>query len=106
MDKLSGFVKKRVAILTRDGRLIVGTLKGFDQGANVILSNSEERVFRTDLPNETSTIIHGRMMDTLQMGSFILKGDSIVLVGEIDEEKDKKIDWENRKKPYPSLPIA
>ena len=42
------FVDKKVSIITNDGRLIVGMLKGFDNVTNVILEGSEERVFSQD----------------------------------------------------------
>ena len=42
---LEGFVDKVVEIVTNDGRVIVGLLKGFDQTTNVILDECHERVF-------------------------------------------------------------
>eukprot|EP00659_Diplonema_papillatum_P000832 gene832-1282_t len=50
MAALDGFVDHVVSIITNDGRHLVGTLKGFDQTINVILSESHERVYQTDEP--------------------------------------------------------
>ncbi|KAG5267541.1 hypothetical protein AALO_G00222890 [Alosa alosa] len=42
---LESYINRTVAIITSDGRMIVGTLKGFDQTINLILDESHERVF-------------------------------------------------------------
>jgi U6 snRNA-associated Sm-like protein LSm8 len=42
---LEGLVDKVVQVITNDGRVIVGLLKGFDQTTNVILDECHERVF-------------------------------------------------------------
>ena len=42
---LEGFVDKVVEIVTNDGRVIVGLLKGFDQTTNVILTQCHELFF-------------------------------------------------------------
>lgn len=60
-----------------------GVLKGFDQRVNVILDKSVERVFSTE---------QGVQMEPL--GLYIIRGDSIVLVGEVDEVKDAELDLE------------
>ena len=45
---MDAYVNKVVQIITNDGRVIVGVLKGFDQTTNVILEECHERVFSTD----------------------------------------------------------
>eukprot|EP01039_Chlorochromonas_danica_P004882 gene4882-5350_t len=66
-----------VSIVTNDGRNIVGRLRGYDQTINVILEGSHERVFSED---------KGVIQNPL--GLYIVRGDNIALVGELDEEAD------------------
>jgi U6 snRNA-associated Sm-like protein LSm8 len=42
---LHEWLDKTVTVITSDGRNIVGTLKGFDQLQNLVLTDSHERVF-------------------------------------------------------------
>ncbi|KNZ61799.1 hypothetical protein VP01_1356g6 [Puccinia sorghi] len=73
---------KRVLVITQDGRTITGELKGFDQTTNIILSDSIERVFSSDEP-----------MEEVPLGLYIVRGDHISVIGELDVDADTKIDW-------------
>ena len=76
-----------VSVITADGRVIVvslsslvtnafqlhhttslpqGTLKGFDQTVNVILSGSHERVYST-----------GAGVEQVQLGLYVIRGDNM-----------------------------
>ncbi|KAJ9473104.1 Sm-like protein LSM8 [Diplonema papillatum] len=77
MAALDGFVDHVVSIITNDGRHLVGTLKGFDQTINVILSESHERVYQTDEP-----------VQQVVTGLSIIRGDDIATVGLLDEQID------------------
>ncbi|KAI9274579.1 hypothetical protein BDA99DRAFT_476515 [Phascolomyces articulosus] len=81
MSLLQSYVDSSVLIITLDGRVLVGLLKGTDQTANVILSNCEERVFSAD------------GTETVPLGLYLVRGDSICTVGLLDEEKESEIDW-------------
>ncbi|CAD6578281.1 MAG: hypothetical protein CYPHOPRED_000495 [Cyphobasidiales sp. Tagirdzhanova-0007] len=81
MSSLTGYVDKQVLVVTQDGRVIVGQLKGFDQTTNVILAGSTERVFSDDEP-----------VEQVPLGLYIIRGDNITLVGELDTVKDKQTD--------------
>ncbi|BGP31891.1 U4/U6-U5 snRNP complex subunit LSM8 [Rhodotorula toruloides] len=72
---------QRVLVITQDGRVIVGELRGFDQTTNVILSGSTERVFSAD-----------EGVEEVPLGVYIVRGDNITLIGEVDEDIDKQID--------------
>jgi len=72
-----------VNVVTQDGRVIVGVLKGFDQRVNLILDKSVERVFSSE---------QGVQFEPL--GLYIIRGDAVVTVGEIDEVKDAELDLE------------
>src|SRR5579859_1715788 len=81
-SNLTSFVDKLVTIITTDGRLLVGHLRGYDQTTNLILSAAQERTISLDEPCTTE-----------DLGLYILRGDNVALVGETDEEKDQSIDW-------------
>jgi len=78
---LQEYVDKLVSIITNDGRNIIGTLKGYDQTINVIVENSHERVYSEE---------RGVVQNVL--GLHIIRGDNIVLIAELDEEKDAAVD--------------
>jgi len=82
MSLLETFVGKFVEIVTNDGRCLVGILRGFDQTTNVILEKCEERVFSRK-----------EAVQQVSLGLYIVRGDNIAIVGEINDDKDKKIDF-------------
>ncbi|CEP20766.1 U6 snRNA-associated Sm-like protein LSm8 [Cyberlindnera jadinii] len=84
MSSLNSYLNKKVAVLTSDGRFFVGVLEGYDHSTNLILSDTQERVI---VPTEEGESI----ID--ELGLFVIRGDLVVCVGEIDEALDKSIDW-------------
>ncbi|KAH9039203.1 Sm-like ribonucleoprotein [Lactarius hengduanensis] len=81
MSSLQGYVDRRVLLVLQDGRSIVGVLSGYDQKSNVVLSDSKERVYSID-----------EGVEEIPLGLYLVKGDMIILIGEIDEERDNSID--------------
>jgi len=79
---LDAYISKSVNIVTSDGRIIIGTLRGFDQTINIILDDSHERVF-----SATGGV------EQVPLGLYIIRGDNVALIGEIDEELDRNIDF-------------
>ncbi|KAG6789601.1 hypothetical protein POTOM_005707 [Populus tomentosa] len=73
--------RETISIITNDGRNIVGVLKGFDQATNIILDESHERVYSTK-----------EGVQQLVLGLYIIRGDNIGVVGELDEELDAHLD--------------
>ena len=80
---LESFVNNIVSVITADGRNFVGTLKGFDQTINVILDESHERVFS----------VTG--IEQIVLGLHIIRGDNVVLIGQVDESIDSRLDFSN-----------
>ncbi|KAI5701829.1 U6 snRNA-associated Sm-like protein LSm8 isoform X1 [Diaphorina citri] len=78
---LESYVNRVVSIITADGRNFVGTLKGFDQTINIILDDSHERVY-----SPTAGV------EQVVLGLHIIRGDNIVVVGELDEAVDSRLD--------------
>ncbi|KAF9051354.1 hypothetical protein BJ165DRAFT_1524299 [Panaeolus papilionaceus] len=81
MASLQGYVDRRVLLVLQDGRSIVGVLAGFDQKSNVVLADSKERVYSMD-----------EGVEEVPLGLYLVKGELICLIGEIDEEIDKSTD--------------
>ncbi|EYU25647.1 hypothetical protein MIMGU_mgv1a016315mg [Erythranthe guttata] len=78
---LENLVDQIISVITNDGRNIVGVLKGFDQATNIILDESHERVYSTK-----------EGVQQLVLGLYIIRGDNISIVGELDEELDASLD--------------
>ncbi|KAL7008149.1 snRNP Sm protein [Cystobasidiomycetes sp. EMM_F5] len=66
MSSLTGYIDKQVLVVTQDGRVIVGELKGFDQTTNIILSGSSERIFSIDEP-----------VEEVPLGIYLIRGDNM-----------------------------
>lgn len=75
------YAKKTITLLTCDGRLITGTLLGYDQLQNLILSSSYERVYSMDCP-----------MEKVELGLFVVRGDNVAVVGDCGGLEDGEDD--------------
>ncbi|KAF1919918.1 hypothetical protein BDU57DRAFT_513228 [Ampelomyces quisqualis] len=82
---LSAYLNKRVTVLTLDGRTMVGTLFSCDGSMNLVLQEAVERIIR---PREEEV-----PSEEVPLGLYIVRGDSVAVVGRLDEELDKSIDW-------------
>lgn len=80
---LESFMNNIVSVITADGRNFVGTLKGFDQTINMILDESHERVFSP------------AGMEQIVLGLHIIRGDNVVVIGQVDESIDSRLDFSN-----------
>ncbi|CAH2010429.1 unnamed protein product [Acanthoscelides obtectus] len=66
---------KKLMVLLRDGRTLIGYLRSVDQFANLVLHQTIERIHV------------GREYGDIPRGVFIVRGENVVLLGEIDTEK-------------------
>uniref|UniRef100_A0A8C6E6I9 U6 snRNA-associated Sm-like protein LSm8 n=1 Tax=Moschus moschiferus TaxID=68415 RepID=A0A8C6E6I9_MOSMO len=80
---LENYINRTVAVITSDGR-VIGTLKGFDQTINLILDESHEQVFSSS-----------QGVEQVVLGLYIVRGDNVAVIGEIDEETDSALDLGN-----------
>ena len=55
-----------VEIVTVDGRILVGTLRAFDQAINLVLQNCTERVFSPE-----------KGVEFKRVGVYLLRGDCV-----------------------------
>jgi len=66
---------KKLMILLRDGRTLIGYLRMIDQFANLVLHKTIERIHV------------GNKFGDISRGIFIIRGENVVLCGEIDNDK-------------------
>ncbi|KAL5702035.1 U4/U6-U5 snRNP complex subunit lsm8 [Ranunculus cassubicifolius] len=90
---LESLVDQIISVITNDGRNIIGVLKGYDQATNIILDESHERVYSTK-----------EGVQQLVLGLYIIRGDNICVIGEVDEDLDMSLDMSNMKA-HPLKPI-
>lgn len=67
---------KKLLVQLRDGRKLVGVMRCFDQFANLVLEGTVERV------------VVGCLYAEIPLGLHVVRGENVVLLGELDESKD------------------
>ncbi|KAI5646053.1 LSM domain-containing protein [Phthorimaea operculella] len=70
---------KKLMVLLRDGRTLIGYLRCVDQFANLVLHKTIERIHV------------GKEYGDIPRGIFIVRGENVVLLGEIDKEKEENL---------------
>jgi len=66
-------------VILRDGRKLHGVLRSYDQFANLVLEDTVERIH------------HGDAFAENWHGLFLIRGENVVLLGEIDLDKEDEI---------------
>lgn len=69
-----------VSVITTEGKVYTGILKSFDQSMNIILSNCYEKIYSTE------------GISFQKIGLYMIRGDMVMIVSEVDENLEKKID--------------
>ncbi|KAI9301702.1 hypothetical protein BJ944DRAFT_271074 [Cunninghamella echinulata] len=72
-------VDKKLMVVLRDGRKLIGTLRSFDQFANLVLQDTIERIYV------------GNCYGDIPRGIFLIRGENVVLLGEIDQDKEESL---------------
>lgn len=70
---------EKLMVLLRDGRTLIGYLRSVDQFANLVLHKTIERIHV------------GTEYGDIERGIFIIRGENVVLLGEIDRDKEKNL---------------
>lgn len=86
--QLLDLTDKKLMVSLRDGRKFIGVLRSWDQYANLVLQDTVERIFVQ------------RIYADIPRGIFIVRGENVVLLGEIDLDKDDYIP-----EPYREAPV-
>ncbi|KAI4181571.1 MAG: hypothetical protein LQ346_006739 [Caloplaca aetnensis] len=76
---------EKLVLVLRDGKKLIGVLRSWDQFANLVLQDTIERVFVEDVYADISR------------GIFLVRGENVLLLGEIDLDKDDYIPEPYRK---------
>ena len=82
MKELVTLIKEPVVVLTNDGRCIAGMFHSFDSQFNIILMKSHERVYSREEP-----------VSVIQLGVQIIRGDTVVCVGRLEEALEAQVDF-------------
>ncbi|KAA8893626.1 putative small nuclear ribonucleo protein [Sphaerosporella brunnea] len=77
--QLLDLTDKKLMITLRDGRKIIGVLRAWDQVPNLVIQNTTERIFA------------GGMYCDVPRGILIVRGENVLLLGEIDLDREDDI---------------
>jgi U6 snRNA-associated Sm-like protein LSm1 len=66
-------------VVLRDGRKLHGVLRSYDQFANLVLEDTVERIY------------HGNAFAEHWHGLFLIRGENVVLLGEIDLDQEDDV---------------
>ncbi|PWN46534.1 Sm-like ribonucleo protein [Violaceomyces palustris] len=72
-------VDKKMVVLLRDGKKLIGVLRSYDQFANLVLQDTIERVYV------------GNRYGDIPRGVFLVRGENVVLLGEIDLDAEDEV---------------
>ncbi|KAG1783894.1 Sm-like ribonucleoprotein [Suillus placidus] len=72
-------VDRKMLVVLRDGRKLHGVLRSYDQFANLVLEDTVERIY------------HGKAFAEHWHGLFLIRGENVVLLGEIDLDREDDV---------------
>ncbi|CAH1258698.1 U6 snRNA-associated Sm-like protein LSm1 [Branchiostoma lanceolatum] len=72
-------IDKKLLVVLRDGRTLIGFLRSIDQFANLVLHKTIERIHV------------GKQYGDIPRGIFVVRGENVVLLGEIDLDNENKL---------------
>lgn len=83
---LENLIDFMIVVITNEGRVFTGILKSFDQSMNMIIKDCFEKVYSVD-----------EGVKFISMGLYMIRGDNIMIVSEVDENLEKNIDYKEVK---------
>ncbi|CAH8391046.1 unnamed protein product [Eruca vesicaria subsp. sativa] len=98
---LAAYLDKKILVLLRDGRKLMGLLRSFDQFGTFVLCfflccllKFPEEVFcfceaNAVLEEAYERVIVGELYCDIPLGLYIIRGENVVLIGELDVEKEE-----------------
>ncbi|RMY64666.1 hypothetical protein D0863_09654 [Hortaea werneckii] len=90
--QLLDLTDKKLMIALRDGRKLIGVLRSWDQFGNLVLQDTIERLFVNSKGQA--------LWADIERGLFLVRGENVSLLGEIDLDKDDYIP-----EPYKQAPV-
>ena len=79
---IESFLNHTVIVSTHDGKVLVGKLIGSDPQCNLVVTNCKERIFSAAAGVEIQ-----------DHGLYLIRGDNVATVGDVEDEVDSTIDW-------------
>ncbi|KAI9368596.1 putative small nuclear ribonucleoprotein [Aspergillus egyptiacus] len=86
--QLLDLTDKKLVLVLRDGRKLIGVLRTWDQFANLVLQDTIERMYA------------GNLYTDIPRGVFVVRGENVLLLGEIDLDKEDDIPANFTKAPF------
>jgi len=83
---VESLVDQVVTVITTEGRVFTGYLKSFDQSMNLSLKDCYEKIYSKE-----------EAVSFLKMGLYMIRGDNVAIVSEVDELLEKQIDYSSVK---------
>ncbi|KAJ5113763.1 hypothetical protein N7456_002297 [Penicillium angulare] len=77
--QLLDLTDKKLVLVLRDGRKLIGVLRSWDQFANLVLQDTIERIYA------------GKLYADVPRGIFIVRGENVLLLGEVDLDREDDI---------------
>ncbi|CAI8011618.1 U6 snRNA-associated Sm-like protein LSm1 [Geodia barretti] len=75
-------IDKRLLVVLRDGRTLIGYLRSVDQFANLLMQHTVERIHV------------GKQFGDIPRGIYLIRGENVALCGEIDPELEGRQELE------------
>ena len=79
---IESLIDQVVTVITTEGRVFTGYLKSFDQSMNIFLKDCFEKIYSKE-----------EGVNFLKMGLYMIRGDNVAIVSEVDELLEKQIDY-------------
>jgi len=90
--QLLDMTDKKLMVALRDGRKLIGVLRSWDQFANLVLQSTVERIFvpppSISSSNKPLSPTQPGLYADIPRGIFLVRGENVLLLGEIDLDKD------------------
>jgi len=79
---VEGLIDQVVSVITTEGRVFTGILKSLDQLMNLVLNECFEKVYSEE-----------EGVRFIKMGLYMIRGDNVAIISEVDEILEKQIDY-------------
>lgn len=83
--QLLDLTDKKLMLVLRDGRKLLGVLRTWDQFANLVLTETKERYY-VEAPSPAGS--PRKLFCDIPRGTFLVRGENVLLLGEIDLDRD------------------
>ncbi|CAL5869760.1 uncharacterized protein PFLUO_LOCUS3990 [Penicillium psychrofluorescens] len=77
--QLLDLTDKKLVLVLRDGRKLIGVLRSWDQFANLVLQETIERIYA------------GNLYADVPRGIFLVRGENVLLLGEVDLDREDDV---------------